>query len=374
MKINFLGFRLKEAREINKFSLADMSERIEISKQAISQFETGKSYPSSETLLKFARILDFPISYFLKKRSIPEDVSPVNFRKFSSSTKNNREVARIKEYWISELFFLLNKYISFPKITLPEFNILEIEDITQDSIEEYANQTRKYWQLGNGPITNLIRLCESNGIIVARTSIANKIDAFSLWRNNIPIIILGNDKMSAVRSRFDLAHELGHLVLHKNITEDQQKDPRLLKIIEDQADRFASSFLMPASTFTNELYSIKLDYLQVIKKRWLVSMQSMVMRGFQLGIITENQKSNFFRHMSINGFRKKEPLDDILQIEEAILFKKAISILNEKKILSYTDLVEELGLRIKDISEITGIDKNLFIQANNVIYVEKQIK
>lgn len=362
---SFLGIRLREARESNGFTITELAERTDISKQAISQFESGKNLPSGETLTRLSFALQFPIHFFSKEKNqnLSEQSSPIFFRSFASSTKQNREKAKVKEVWFAEIINYFKSYVNFPKPNLPDFNIDPLES-SEDDIEEIALSVRKFWGLGNGPISNLIRLLEANGIFVSRINVANEIDAFSLWRKDNPIIILGTSKTSSVRSRFDAAHELGHLILHRNLSEDVQKDKLLLKKIESQADRFSSAFLMPYDTFPRELISLNLEYLQSLKSRWLVSMQSMIMRAFQLNIISENQKSYFFRNFS--RYRKKEPLDDKIPFETPLLLSKTIQKIIESNLLTGNRIYEDLSLRLNDLSELTNTDKNLFIDAQNL--------
>lgn len=367
MKNKFLGYRLKEAREINQITIAQLAEKLNITKQAISLFENGSRTPSPETLNNIVSLLEFPIAFYMNEKKVSKEISPTNFRKFSKATKIERSISKIKESWASELFTLIDQYITFPKVNLPDIEINDFITLKDDDIEEIAIKTRKYWNLGNGVISNLIRLCEANGIFVIRISHANNIDAHSLSREDFPIIVLGNNK-SAVRSRFDVGHELGHLILHKNMTHEDQEDKHLMDIAEKQADKFSSCFLMPEQTFSNDFHSLRIDNLIETKKKWLVSLQAMVRRAASLDIISEQEMKNFFVMLSQNGIRRKEPLDDQLIPEQPTLLKKSLSLLAEKKIIKYSEIKDYLPLRLKDLSEITGIDEPLLnINYDNVI-------
>ncbi|MFQ3857906.1 helix-turn-helix domain-containing protein [Leptospira kirschneri] len=365
LKDKFLGSRLREAREINGFTITDLAERLEITKQAVSQFESGKSYPSSETIIRISNILNFPLYFFSKPKDIPSLDSPVFFRSYSSATKFNRDRAKIKESWLMEITTFLRKYFSFPKPNIPEFEISDFENLTDEEIEDLATAVRKHWGLGNGPINNLVRLLEINGVIVSRVSVVNEIDAFSNWRSIFPIVILGTSKRSAVRSRFDAAHELGHLILHRNISDDVQKDKNLFKKIEKQADKFAGAFLLPMDSFSNELLSINIDFLKSLKSRWLVSMQSMVERAFHLKLISDSQRGNFYRNFT--PYKKKEPLDDIIPFEQPILLSKSINMLVQSGVLNNYSIVNSLGLRISDIAELVNVEKDFFSTESKVL-------
>ena len=364
LKDKFLGNRLKEAREINGITITDLAERLEVSKQAVSQFESGKSFPSGETIIRISRILNFPTQFFFKPKDILPLESPVFFRSYASATKQNRERAKIKESWLAEISTFLRRYIQFPKPNLLEIDIPDFESITDDDIEDIALELRKYWGLGNGPITNLVRLLEINGIMVSKVSVVNEIDAFSNWRSQFPIIMLGTSKRSAVRSRHDAAHELGHLILHRNVSEDTQKDKKLFKLIEKQADRFAGAFLLPMDSFSSELFSISFDFLKNLKSRWLVSMQSIIERAFQLNLISEGQRLNFYRNFST--YRRKEPLDDVIPFEQPIMLSKCINKLIDNGIVDKYSIINSIGLRISDIAELTNVDKDIFKDKSDI--------
>lgn len=55
----------------------------------------------------------------------------------------------------------------------------------------------------------------------------NKLDAFSVWFDNKPFIFLSSDKDTNVRIRFDIAHELGHLLMHSDYYSEED-----LKIVQ----------------------------------------------------------------------------------------------------------------------------------------------
>ncbi|WP_427339611.1 ImmA/IrrE family metallo-endopeptidase [Caloranaerobacter sp. DY30410] len=135
-----------------------------------------------------------------------------------------------------------------------------------------------------------------------------KIDAFSQWIGSRPFIFLGSDKDSAVRSRFDIAHELGHLLLHTHVDQEDLKDPKVLKRIEKEAHYFVGAFLLPEDSFAQEVTSISIDHFISLKKRWKVSIASMIYRCDELGIFTDNKILYLNKQMSYRKMRKKNLL------------------------------------------------------------------
>ncbi|EMO56839.1 PF06114 domain protein [Leptospira santarosai str. CBC1416] len=370
MKGKFLGFRLREAREIRNLTLSNLADSLSVSKQAVSQYESGISQPSPDKLIRLLKILRLPSQYFTKERIFSaEKIGVPNFRKFAAASKSAREEVRTKSLWFAELIQVLKNYVNFPKLNLPDFDIPDnFKEISNGMLEDYALQLRKHWNLGLGPISNMVRLLENNGIFVTRFSFDDKLDAFSIRIADDSYIILGNNETTCVRSRLDAAHELGHIVLHKNVTEDDQKDPQNHKKIEEQAFRFGAAFLMPMQTFSKELLSLNNEFLVHLKARWKVSKAAMVKRAFDLGLLTDSQLKYFYRMNS--GKRFQEELDDSMPLEEAVLMKKTIEIMINDAGFDKRDLLDLFAFDEKTIIELLGLQTDFFkVIEDNIINI-----
>ena len=222
-------------------------------------------------------------------------------------------------------------------------------------------KTREFWNLNNAPISNMIKLCESNGIFVFKfektDNLTSKIDAFSWWSDKKPMIFLTKNK-TAVRSRFDIAHELGHLILHKNIDIDEL-DNEKQKIIEKEADYFAGCFLLPSQSLIQEYICHNLQALFVLKRRWKISVQAIATRLKDLNLIDENQNQYIYKQLSFNHYRQEDPVDSEMQHEDMYLFKEITKELGNK--LDY-----ENEIMIKNLYNYLGFVKNE-IKKNNII-------
>jgi len=221
----------------------------------------------------------------------------------------------------------------------------------------------------------MVSLLESKGIIVSSFVVENKkIDAFTQVHLNGEIeqfcVVLGNDKQSMVRRNFDAAHELGHIILHRNIGDLSNLSKIEMKRLEDEANAFAAGFLLPSKSFFADLVSPnKLDFYVSLKKKWKVSMAAMIMRSKQLGRLNNNQYLYLFKQLSSNQWRTREPYDDIWEIPRPQLFKKAISILIENKVLNAQQIVSELsksGLALdsREIENLLDLDKGVLSNMN----------
>ena len=162
--------------------------------------------------------------------------------------------------------------------------------------------------------------------------------------------------MSAVRSRFDAAHELGHMVLHRNIDENKLRDTSYFKLIESQANSFASAFLLPEQTFSQEvLFAPNLGMLVALKSKWRVSIAAMVMRLRQLRLISRERERRLFMNISKRHWRTKEPLDDELEIEKPSVLQKVFDLLITKNVINQQSLTINLGLYIEDVERAIGM-------------------
>jgi Zn-dependent peptidase ImmA (M78 family) len=157
---------------------------------------------------------------------------------------------------------------------------------------------------------------------------------------------MASEKEAGVRLRYDLAHELGHLILHRWVEQSELEEKATLKAIESEADRFAGAFLLPSSSFPNEVYTTRLDAFIPLKERWKVSIQAMVYRCRDLDIIDPDQALNLYKQISFRRWRKKEPLDDPrrIPIEQPRLLRRAVELVLESGKKHHEDILNELPL------------------------------
>lgn len=354
--------RIREARISRGLSLSNLADEVGVTKQAISKYELGTMNVSSSVLLKIAEVLDFPINFFFKiKESEDENYhkSAVFFRgvKIPKKTKDALEQ---KIEFVHEIMSFLKKYIDFPELNL--FNADEgipkgyLDD---QEIEDVAIKLREYWEVGVNPIKNLSNLLLKKGIIISRVELDTiKVDAYSKWIKGTPYIILGSDKGCAVRSRFDLAHELGHLIFHSHLEEEDIKKNH--NQIEHEAHRFASAFLLPAEGFVQDLYNVSIDNFIYLKKKWKVSIQVMIRRCYDLDLITEKQYGNMNKYMSIKRWRSKEPLDDTIEFEKPNMIEEAFELLIENNIVDAVEMLEAIALNKSEIEKLCFLSQNYF--------------
>lgn len=248
--------RIKEGRLFRGLTQENLADAISVTKQAISQYETGVLTPTLEVITQIADMLDFPQQYFSKPYR-NEILTPVFFRKRKTSTKKLTEIFRTYIDWMADIYTYIEQYIHLPDLKLLTYDRV---GYTRREISDIARSVRRDMGLGDGPISNLTLLLENNGVIVSKVGLdAKKVDACSVFFTapgvaGRPMIFLTSGT-SAVRSRRDLAHELGHQVLHSWMDKDQFQEHK--DVIEEEAETFASYFLMPEQAIQRESYAVK---------------------------------------------------------------------------------------------------------------------
>jgi len=355
--------RLRDARKVLRLSQEELGERVGVTRQAISAFERGSRTPDPDTFAAMASVLDQPIGFFTSADAPTfGDFSTRFYRKFGPETIRRQEASDTYSGWFAQVAHHFDGLVNYPAVNVPEY---DPADFGEDGIDDIAEKVRADWGLGLGPISNVLSLLESNGIIACKYEMTGEnVEAFSFWNGPRPFIFMASEKEAGVRTRFDLAHELGHLVMHRHIEQSEIADRTTLKEIERQADRFAGAFLLPKHSFPNEVFSPRLDAFVDLKRRWKVSIAAMVYRCADLGIFDENQILNLRKQISFRKWRTKEPLDDpaIIPVETPRLLSKAFSMVAESNRMKIDALLQALQIRTSFIAAMCNVPVDAFIQ------------
>lgn len=290
--------RLTLARWVNELTKKDLADRVGVSATSITQYEAGKTLPSSAVVFRLALACGVPAAYLFRssERRRPDFSSRSFFRSLRATSQRERDRADALAEHVVDIVDLLDSKVELPPADVPNFGV---GSGTREEIEAIAEATRTHWKIPPGPIANMVRLLESRGVVVARLrSDGRKLDAFSRWFGDRPLVILWGDKTDKARSRFDAAHELGHLVMHSDA------DPLSIEQ-ERQAHMFASAFLMPADAVGGDLVRFvptHRTWEQVLTRRahWGVSAKALLYRSREMGAMPEasfrRSMQNYNRH------------------------------------------------------------------------------
>lgn len=353
----FVPHRLTEARLALQISRDELGRNVGLTGQAIGYYEGGGRRPDMETLLRIADALRQPVTFFLRAGSpLPATVGTRFFRAIGPKSNRLNNSLDVKTKWLWEIVDRISKLVRLPVVKLPIVDgTPNGSEYTLDEVAEIATATRRAWGLGDGPIANMIALAETYGIIVSRYEMGSEhIDAFSCWIDGRPFILLGTDKSSSCRSRFDVAHELGHIILHHGIGQDDLTSKNLRERLEREAHWFAGSFLFPKASLLSELYSTRTSHLTGLKRRWRMSMQAIAHYAKEVGMIDDAQYVLFRKTITKNGWLRKEPLDDEIPMEQPGMLLKAVKLLIERGILPPMGLEAENGFSLEMVHRLCG--------------------
>lgn len=330
--------RLTFARNRRGLKKTDLAKHIGITPRSVTGYECGDFPPETDRLAQIASFLKFPPSFFYEEELLETiDANAVSFRSMTKMSAALRNVALGAGSLAIQLNSWLESRFVLPELDLPDFG----RDMAPDAA---AEALRQHWGLGEQPVRNMVHLLEAKGIRVYSLAIdAKEVDAFSTWWNGKPFVFLNTQK-TAEHSRFDAAHELGHLVLHRH-GEPHGQDA------EKDANTFASAFLMPArSVIATQLRFPTLDSLIRAKKHWAVSVAALNYRLHTLGMTTEWVNRSLCIEIARAGFRTNEP--NSIPRETSQILEKVFYALKQEG-LGKGEIANSLHLTSHEIDELT---------------------
>ncbi len=340
----FEADQLRLAREYRGLQRKELAKLLGVTPSAVSQYEAGRIKPTPQMISRMKLALHFPVGFFVEPPSSSVAVDQCHFRSLRSCTQTQRRRMAAAATLVGGLVAHLAVNVDFPTENL----LLLVSDPpdSDEEIEGLAVDARKHWGLGLGPITHISKLVESHGVVVSRTfHDCAQVDAFSLWHSARPLIFLNADKNSGTRSRYDVAHELGHLVMHTDCLPGDQRH-------EQQAHRFAGAFLLPRETFGRECpRRLIWPHLLELKERWGVSLSAIAHRAFDIGLFSASAYRRANVQLSQRGWRDKEPQEPLP--EEPTLLRRALSLL-ETTGKTLASIASELNMTQHDIELLVG--------------------
>jgi Zn-dependent peptidase ImmA (M78 family)/transcriptional regulator with XRE-family HTH domain len=362
----FQGERLKEARLSRGMFKKTLGDLIGVSGTAITRYEEGEDKPQRDKLELLASHLGFSAEFFLRP-AWGETLELIFWRSRAAESKQAREMTEQRMRWACETFSLLEQEVNFPVVALPEMSLPDdFRVITDEMVEAAAGKVRRHWNLHDFPIPDATLALENAGVPVINLDIpTDKQDGFCFWSPLLdrPFVGINTYCVSACRARYDVAHELGHLILHKRSTPQHERAPVSKRILERQAHRFAGAFLFPRSSFLREVGYPSLDYFCDLKRRWGISIGAMVFRAHNLGMIGDAEKTALYRGMSRRGWRGplQEPFDRPTEMpqERPRMLRRGIETMLRENTFDRPMIKSALELPQKELEQIAGITDGL---------------
>lgn len=332
--------RVKQARELRGLTQAELATRIGVSQAAIALIEGARTQPTDEVLEAIALQTGFPPSFFRQMTVAGFPLGSLLFRARAAMT--TRERAAVHRY-AQIMFEISDKMAARVKGYTPR-----LPQSTEDPITA-AQFTRVAMGLSpDTPIRNLIHALEKIGVLVLVLPVdMEQGDAFSVWAGSDvqrPVIVISGHAPGD-RLRFSIGHETGHLAMHQALSGSTKE-------LEMEANKFAAELLLPESAMREEIIPpVTLTSLVELKPRWGVSIQMLIMRSHDLGIISDRQYRYLFEQLSTRGWRTREPSNLDIPVERPRAVRKMTELIYGNPI-DYERLASDTNLSIPLIRQI----------------------
>ena len=355
----FTPGRLSLARRRRRLTKKGLANAIGVTPHTVLRYESGDILPSDNVVESLSQVLEFPIEFFFEDDVDEPTEEGASFRSLKAMSAKERDAALAA----SALAFIFTDWVE-ERFDLPNEDLIDLDG---EDPEIAARSLRQKWGVGEQPIKNMVHLLEAKGVrVFSMVESTKTVDAYSLWRRNTPYIFL-NTMKTPERGRFDAAHELGHLVLHKH------GGPRGRQV-EDEANLFAASFLMPSADVLAILP--RASYLNQIiqaKKRWAVSVAALNHRLHKLGITSDWQYRTFSIQLTEHGYRDAEP-DGIVREQSVVWQKVLMALWNER--ITKDDIAKSIHLPAFEIENLlfglaSSLNLNTWSNDANLRLVEK---
>jgi Zn-dependent peptidase ImmA (M78 family)/transcriptional regulator with XRE-family HTH domain len=294
-----IGDRIYSRRRMAGLSQRALAEQVGISAMAVSKYERNHMAPSSATLIRMAAALGVSPSSLLRPAA-EVVLTETQFRCRKSVGRRNLQMI------LARAADRIQRYLEIEAILMssctPEVAACARQPIDSlDAVEDCADQLRREWGVGLGPIESLMELLEDHGIKVAPITAVDGFDALVVrLREDVPAVVVRRD-LAGDRQRFTLAHELGHLILRCAPGVDPEK----------AANRFAGALLVPGGAARQELGArrsrLSVEELKSLKRKYGMSMAAWVYRARDLQIISEVESTRLFRYFRGKGWHREEP-------------------------------------------------------------------
>jgi Zn-dependent peptidase ImmA (M78 family) len=323
------------ARESRGLTQKELAEKLAITQGFVSKVESGYLGVSPEMLSDLVRVLHYPANFF--SQTFPIFPAESHFYR-----KNKTLTAKVQ----AEILAKMNIFRKQVKELLDDAEI-EFRPLPEFDLDEYgtpekvAQATRHFLRLPRGPIKNIIKILEDAGVLIIGLDVRTRMfSGAGMHAENPNYIIFVNKDMPADRLRFTLAHELGHIIMHRIVR----------PMMELEADLFASEFLMPAREVAQYLSNVTLERLASLKKFWKVSMAAILKHALNLGKITQRQYQYIWTQMGMAGYRLKEPPELDAPQEKPTLLSELIEL-----------HLEELGYSVEQLSDRLALFADEFV-------------
>lgn len=340
-----MGETIKLRRQVLNLSLRGLAEQIGVSHTTVDKYEKNKLVPDSQTLIKLSKTLEIPIASLLQPERQQIQLNHIAFRSKKMLKREEKQINAETKEWLERYLQIENLTERARVFEMPSGFPMKISSF--EDAERAAEDLRIAWELGTGPIENLIYLLEDKGIKIGIIQGITKFDALFTNYSGHRVIVVKNN-LSRERQRFSIAHELGHCLLE--VVGDLNEE----KVMH----RFAGAFIVPREKVIFEMeetrHKISITELKILKKKYGLSMGAWLFRAKDLGIITNEEHLRLMKYFSSKGWNRVEPGDDITEGERPVLMKSLVLRAHAEGIITTSKGAELLNQSISTFCSLDG--------------------
>ena len=352
-----LPIRLRQLRLARGFTLDTLASAMGglVTKQALSKYECGKAQPSLAVATALSRALRVKTLELYRPPDVRIEV--LAFRKRSQLGRKEQErVENLVARMLEDRTRLQNLVPDDGSSEVPA-QAFPIRNL--DAVEERAEELRRLWSIGDDPVARMTDVLEDHHVHVAEIEASERFDGLAAVARRDDgrvqaAVVVSRRGVAAARQRLNLAHELGHLVLKPAKTVNEEK----------AAFRFGAAFLAPAATIRREIgarrSAIGLEELLLLKRRYGISLQALVHRLRDLGVINELYARQWWRTINAQGWKKVEPEE--VPPEEATWLRRTTLRAFSEGLLGAAEAEILLGERIEEHASASLVQRRAFMR------------
>jgi Zn-dependent peptidase ImmA (M78 family)/transcriptional regulator with XRE-family HTH domain len=374
--MEFIGENIRQLRELFCLSRKELAAKVGITEQTIWQYENGKAVPNVAIFNQLTKLFKVNSQYFFTENHVSQYITSAKHVAYRADDRDSRKKTKFELQYLNFVDYYIDYFESFLKVPQSNFTKLQrqVEEIIsrpikrQQMISAVAKTARSFLNIQDN--RELMYDLERVGIyVLERKSLEHSIDAYStLADNKRPFIVLGTERKSAVRRTFDLAHELGHLLLHRNI-DMELLDKKDYQQIEREANDFAAQFLIPEKEFVTDFQAISrpsnpLSYLP-LKEKYYVSITALELRAYHLGLLNYQQNRYFYARRSKLGYRLEEPFDNQWAPIKPGKIKAMLDTVFDNHLLALSDLSNQLHISKQFLIDLFALKDDYFLKYEN---------
>lgn len=349
------------ARQYREKSQSEIARAAGLNQGHYSRIENGllPEGPSPENVERIAKAVSFPPSFFYQSEKIvglPLSVHPMHRKKESVGERALKKVHAELNIRLIHVRKLLAAVETQSILPLPWIDVDE-----GGGAREIARTIRTAWMIPQGPVSNLTEYVEKAGVLVIWCDFGTAIDGVTMRLPDMPPCIFLNRSAPADRMRFSLAHELGHVIMHRIPTD----------MMEEEANTFAAELLVPEKELRRDLIGgrINLERLARLKARWRVSMAFLLFQAKDIGCLNAYQSQYLWKQISQKGWRTREPVETDFPHEQPTLFPRILNLHIEDLAYGVNEFVDLFRLGANDLRYLYGIQES--IQQRSFLHVIK---